>query len=150
MTGRCFLLLSLVLLVPALAAAQSPCETPQTGQTVISPAKLAAQLPEHTQKVLDSDTWLIARYEVDYTAVGAAAPVQTITVPREAWTAVPNTDPVCYTAALPSAPLAPNIRFVATLRAIGSDGVSSVPSNSTDPFGWIPRPGAIPVLRIVR
>lgn len=141
--------LLLVLLLAAVATAQSPCETPITTEVMVNPTKVAAQLPEYDLKTFDG-TYAVPSYRIDFYAEGASQATQTATMPRESWALVPDTTPACYTAKLPSVPMNPWVKYTATLVAVGATGDVSPASNSTGPFGLAPRPAMVPVLRVYR
>jgi hypothetical protein len=134
-------------------AAQTPCDG-AADLLVVNPGTMVAELPDHTTLILDTQTPLVAGYELRvYQEVvpRPPAPFAVVPIPRAAWTLVPGST-TCYTATLPDlSMLARNVRHRAGLVALGSHGINSpVPTEESNPFGWVGAPRAVTRPRVTR
>lgn len=135
---------SLILLFSfSLAHAQTPCESAST--LAVNPTKVAANLPDHETRLLDNSGFLVSGYLIEFFLEGASLPVTSVNINRNAFTQIQDS---CYQTQLPSVPLAPNMRYVATMKALSSVG-DSPRSDNSNPFGFQAPPARITVVRMV-
>jgi hypothetical protein len=140
----------LIALATAAWAQGNPCSDPLPAGVKVNPTKLIAQLPDQTVTLADG-TPGVTEYQIGYFTPTGTAPVQTITIPKTAWTLVAGT-PDCYQTTQQTFPVAMDTVFVSKLnarRVPGTGGLAaeesgwSTPSN---PFARTAAPRVPPVL----
>ncbi len=131
-TIRTGLLATMLLALAATASAQTnPCTEPLPTTVKLNPTKLVAILPDQTVTLPDG-TPSVTEYQIGYFTPTGTAPIQTVTVPKTAWTLVAGTAD-CYQASQQSVPVAMDTVIVSKLNARRVPGTGGLPVEES---GW--------------